>query len=132
MGVVFEWLLIISGIDLFEILRLAVTLFIFNGNMAVELFKAAQGIFFKGSLMFLGGNITKGNKNRIARMVVGLVKGFKLLVAQIGNIRRLSATVVVVGAGWIEVLGHGLPEGRINRTHGAFHLIEDHALIGQF
>ena len=131
MRVIVEGLLIISGIDLFKILRLAVALFIFNGNMAVELVKAAQGIFFKDSLMFLSGNITKGDENCIARMVVGLVKGFKLFVAQVGNIRRLSATVVMVGAGWIEMLGHGLPESRVDRAHCAFHLVVDHAFIGQ-
>lgn len=47
MGVIFEWLLIISGIDLFKILRLAVALLIFNGNMAVEPVKAAQGVLFE-------------------------------------------------------------------------------------
>ena len=99
--------------------------------MAVEFFKATQGIGFEGRLMFGGSYITKGNKYRIARMIVGLVERFELVVGQVWNIRRLATTVVVVGAGGIEVLAHGLPEGRVDRAHSTFHFIEHDTFIGQ-
>ena len=111
MGVVFEWLLFVCGVALFKILRLAVSLFIADGNMAIELAEVAQGIFFKQLLMGCRWNITKGNENRVARVVVGLVEGFELLLGQVGNIAWLAATVVVIGGGRVEMLAHGLPEG---------------------
>ena len=131
MSVVLQWLLLIGSIELFKILRCAVTLLVGDGNMTVEFFKAAEGVGFKGRLMFRGSYVTKGNKNRIARVIVSLVESFKLIVCEVRNICWLAATVVVVGAGGIEVLAHGLPEGRVNRTHGALHFVEYDTFIGQ-
>ena len=110
MGVVFSGLLVVGSIALFKILWLGITLLVVNGNMAIQFIKTTQGILLKTCLMLCGRNITKGDKNGIAGMVMGFVKRLKLVVAKIGNICRLSATVVVVGAGGVEVLAHGLPE----------------------
>ena len=77
--------------------------------MAVELFKAAQSIFFKAGLMLGGGNITKGDKNSVAWVIVSSVKRLKLFEAKVRDICRVTAAIIVVSTGGIEMLTHGLP-----------------------
>ena len=93
MAVILCWLLVIRGIGFFKILRAGIALFIANRNMAVKLFKTAQSILFKAGLMLSSGNIPIGYKNGITGMVVGLVKRLKLIVAQVRDIGRLTATL---------------------------------------
>ena len=121
----------IKGIGLLKVLGLAVTLFIGDRNMAVQFIKATQGVLFKAGLMLHRRNITKGDKNSIAGVVMVLVKRLKLIVGQIRNIGRLTTAVVMISAGGIQVLAHGLPQHRVNGAHGTFHFIVNHPFKGQ-
>src|SRR5690606_35194673 len=72
--------------------------------------------------------VTIGHEYSVAGMVVSLVEGLQFFVAEIGNVLRFAATVVMVGGGGEQVATEGMPEYRVRGTHGAFHLIEDHTL----
>ena len=37
----------------------------------------------------------------------------------------------MIGARGIQVFAHGLPEGRINRAHSAFHFVKNHPFVGK-
>ena len=43
--------------------------------------------------------------------------------------RRIATTVVVIGAGGEKVLAKFAPKRCGHRTHGTFHLVENHALV---
>ena len=101
---------LIVGVTLLKILGLAVTLFITDRNMAVKLIKTAQCLLFKLLLMFGSGNIAKGNKNGITRVIMGLVERFKLFVTEVRNICWFTATVIVISTCGVEMLAHGLPQ----------------------
>ena len=76
------------------------------------------------------GNVAKGQKYRIARVVVHPVKVQKLVIAEVGNVCWIAAAVVVIGVGWVQVFTQRLPEGRINRAHSTLHFVEYHAFKG--
>ena len=112
MGAIIGGSLIVSfaGVALFKVLWLAIALLVSDGNIAVKFVKPTQGLVFETCLMFLCRNIAKGDKNSVARMIMGFVKRFKLLVAEIGNVSGLTATIVMLGAGWVQVLAQSLPK----------------------
>ncbi len=113
----------LMSISLLKVLRLGIALLIINRNMAIQLLKTVQRMFLKMLLMLRRRDITKGYKNRIAGVIVRLIKRLKLIIGKVRDIRWLTTTVVMIGTGRIEILAHGLPQCRVNRTHGSFHLV---------
>ena len=100
----------IAGVALFKVLWLAIALLVSDGNMAVEFVKSGECLVLKTCLMFLCRNIAKGDKNGVARMIMGFVKRFKLLVTEVGNVSGLTTTIVMIGAGWVQMLAQSLPK----------------------
>jgi hypothetical protein len=78
------------------------------------------------------GNVAEGHENGVAGVVVALVERLELRVAEVRDMRRVAAGVVVIGAGREQVVAQGLPQGRGHGAHRTLHLIEDHALEDQF
>jgi len=70
----------LMGITFFKILGLGIALLVIDGNMAVQVIKAMQGLLFKVLLMLSRRNIAKGDENSIAGVIVSLIEGFKLFV----------------------------------------------------
>ena len=63
---------------------------------------------------------------------MGFIKLSKLFIGKVWYICRLATTIVMIGASRVQMLAHGLPQSRVNRTHGTFHFIKYYAFIGEF
>ncbi len=60
---------------------------------------------------------------------MGLVKRLQLFMGKIRDTLRVTATVVVIGGGGVEIFTQGMPKGGWHRTHGALHFIKDYTFI---
>ena len=100
----------IKRIRFFHILGAIIAPLVIDLNVAVESVETTQGILFKLGLMLDGWNITEGYKNGVTWVVMNIIKGFKLLISKIGDIRWITTTVVVISACWAKMLGHSLPQ----------------------
>ena len=83
MSLVFRRILMIKRIGLGNVLRFRIALLVIDSNVTIQLVKFVQCLDFKLMLMFRSRYIAKGDKNGITWMVVNIVKGFELLVAEV-------------------------------------------------
>jgi hypothetical protein len=87
-----------------------------------------QGEILEHGLMLVGRYVAKGHEDRVTGVIVALIKGFELGVAQVGNVPGVTAAVVVVGRSGEEVFAQGLPQNAGHRAARALHFVEYHAL----
>ena len=99
-----------------------------HANGFLQGLEAAQGAALEYLLVLGRGNVAEGHENGVAGVVVAAVEGHQLLVAEVGDMRRVAAAVVVVGRGGEQLLAQFVPQHRGDGTHGALHLVEDHTL----
>ena len=81
--------------------------------------------------MCLGANIAEGEEYRVAGVVVLGVEVPQFLVAQVGNVLRVTAAVEVVGVGWKQLVAQPVPKDRRGRGHGPLHFVEHDAFKHQ-
>ena len=72
--------------------------------------KSCQCQFFKIGLQFFSRNVAIGHENGIAGMIMRFVELLQFPIAQVRNVCRFAATVVMVSGAGKEVAAHGLPE----------------------
>src|SRR5690606_10678547 len=82
-------------------------------------------------MVLIGRNIAISGKNGVARVVMVTIELHKIVITQINNVIRLTATVVVVCGGRKQVAGQVLPQLGSWSTHGALHLVVNHAPVYQ-
>ncbi len=104
-------------------------MFVTYRDMHIQAAEFFQGQFFEAFLVLAGGNVAIGHEDGVARVVVGLVEGLELLIAQVRYVRRITAAVVVVGGGREQVLAQLVPDQGRGRTHGALHFVVNDALV---
>ena len=93
--------------------RRRISLFVVYPDAYVEPLKSGKRERVKRVMMVSGRYITKGHEDRIAGMVMTLVKLKQLLVAQIRYVARFAPAVVVIGRGREQMFGHHLPENAV-------------------
>src|SRR5690554_7276362 len=106
-------------------------LFIAYGQFNVQFVEALESQLFKPFVVFVGWNVAVSGKDGVTWMVMVLIEPNKVVIAQINNMIRLSATVVVVGCRREQVAAQILPKLRGCRSHGAFHFVVNNALVYQ-
>ena len=106
-------------------------LFVPHRQLDIQLVEPLQGLLFELLVVLVRGNIAVGGKNRVARVVVVLVELHQVIVAEVYDVVRLTATVVVVGGRREQVAGQVLPQLGSGRTHGPLHFVIDHAPVHQ-
>ncbi len=131
MGLVAAVVVFIVGVGALDPQRLFQALLPGHTDIDVQAVEVAQRFIFELGLKFCGLNVAEGHKNGVAGVVVGAVEILELLVAQIGDVRRVAATVVVISRGGVQVLAHRLPQGAGNRAHRPLHFVEHHALVDE-
>ena len=107
------------------------TLLVTDRQFDIQAIKPLERQFLELLMVLPGWNVAVGGKNGVARVVMVFVKLHQVIVGQINNMIRLTATVVVVGGGREQVAGQVLPQLGGRRTHGPFHLVVDHASVYQ-
>ena len=106
-------------------LRLHAPLFILT-------FKAAQRLAFEGVVQFAHIHVAEGHKDGVGWVIMGFIEADQLLIGQVGDFRRLTTTVVVVGCGRKQITADALPQLADGGRHRAFHFVEHHAFVFQW
>ena len=82
--------------------------------------------------MFSGGNVAVGQEQGVGGMIVAGMKRPELGMRQIGDRFGIAAAVVIIGNGRKQPALQSVSQALHRRTERAFHLVEHHALEGQF
>ena len=93
--------------------RRRVSLFVVHLDVYVESLKSGKRERVERVMVVGGRYITKGHEDRIAGMIMTLVKLKQLLVAQIRYVARFTPAVIVIGRGREQMFGHHLPENAV-------------------
>ena len=86
-----------------------------NLDLAAQSFKPMQHRRFKNALMRLCRDITEGQKNSVTGVVVLGIKIPQLLIAEVGNVFRVTAAIEVVGIGRKQFVTEAIPQNRRGR-----------------
>ena len=86
-----------------------------NLDFVAQSFKPMQHRRFKNALMRLCGDIAKGQKNSVTGVVVLGIKIPQLLIAEVGNVLRVTAAIEVVGIGRKQFVAEAIPQHRRGR-----------------
>ena len=74
--------------------------------------KPAQGAIFQHLMQFSHIECAKGHKHRVARVIMGFVKGFEGPKGQARNVSWIPARVVMIGCGRKQLLIERFPKHR--------------------
>ena len=95
--------------------------------MDVEPLEARERALLEAGVELRYRDVAVAHEHRVAGVVMAAVEIDQTLVAQVRDVLRVTAAVVVVGGAGEEVLGQRLPEQARDAAHRAFHLVVDHA-----
>src|SRR5690554_731398 len=86
------------------------SLFIAHWQFDIQLVEPLESQLFEAFVVFMGRNVAVSGKNGVTWVVVMLIEADEVVIAQINNVIRLAATVVMIGRCREKVTAQILPE----------------------
>ena len=119
---------LLPGVVLLDRHRRGIALLVGHRDVHRQGLEACQRARLETLVQLGHREVAVAHEHRVARVIVRAVELAQPLVAQVRDVLRIAARVVVVGGVREQVLRQRLPQRARDRAHRALHLVVHHAL----